>query len=79
MENRDEIIKERTRLKWKNCNPKYLFELQKFLDIVENVEDEELRKLIINQMLRCDKRLTKIAEERFKILSESKQIIRYKK
>lgn len=48
---------------WKNSNQKYLFELQKFLDIADNVEEEDLRKLIIYQMLKCDRCLTKIAEK----------------
>lgn len=51
---------------WKNKNQKYLFELQKFLDITDNVEEEGLRKLIIYQMLKCDKCLTKIAESMLK-------------
>ena len=56
---------------WKNKNKKYLFELQKFLDLVDNIEDENLRKLIINQMIKCDKNLTNIAEGIFlKILND---------
>ena len=43
---------------WKNKNEKYLFELQKFLDITENVDNDELRKDIVAQMLRCDKIIT---------------------
>lgn len=54
--------------KWKNKNTKYLFELQKFLDLADNIEDENLRKLIINQMLKCDKCITNLAEEIFKQL-----------
>ena len=56
--------------KWKNEDEIYLFELQKFLDIVENVEDEELRKEIIAQMLKCDKRITQLAEKIFQELKE---------
>ena len=52
--------------KWKNKNTKYLFELQKFLDLADNIEDENLRKLIISQMLKCDRCLTNIAEEMLK-------------
>lgn len=52
--------------KWKNKNSQYLFELQKFLDLADNIEDEKLRKLIINQMLKCDRCVTNIAEEMFK-------------
>ena len=51
---------------WKNKNSKYLFELQKFLDLADNIEDENLRKLIISQMLKCDRCLTNIAEEMLK-------------
>jgi len=40
--------------------------LQKFLDIAENIEDEELRKSIIVQMIKCDKLLTELAEEMIK-------------
>ena len=56
--------------KWKNEDEIYLFELQKFLDIVENVNDEELRKEIIAQMLKCDKRVTQLAESIFQRLEE---------
>lgn len=52
--------------KWKNNNQQYLFELQKFLDLADNIEDENLRELIIYQMLKCDKCLTNIAEEKFR-------------
>lgn len=52
--------------KWKYKNSHYLFELQKFLDLADNIEDENLRKHIINQMLRCDKCLTNIAEKMIK-------------
>lgn len=54
--------------KWKNKNTKYLFELQKFLDLADNIEDENIKKLIINQMLKCDKCITNLAEEIFKQL-----------
>lgn len=56
--------------KWKNEDEIYLFELQKFLDIVENVQDEELRKEIIAQMLKCDKRVTQLAETMFQELKK---------
>ena len=60
----DKKILEET--KWKNKNNQYLFELQKFLDLADNIEDESLRKLIISQMLKCDKCVTNIAEKMFK-------------
>ncbi len=55
---------------WKNQDEIYLFELQKFLDVVENVKDEELRKEIIAQMLKCDKRITQLAEAIFQELEK---------
>ena len=64
----DKNILEKTN--WKNKNSKYLFELQKFLDLADNIEDENLRKLIISQMLKCDKCVTNIAEEMFKTIKE---------
>lgn len=51
--------------KWKNKNTQYLIELQKFLDLADNIEDEKLRKLIIYQMLKCDNCVTNIAEKIF--------------
>lgn len=51
---------------WKTNNKQYLFELQKFLDLADNIKDEKLKKNIISQMLKCDKYLTKIAEEELK-------------
>ena len=55
---------------WKNKDKKYLFELQKFLDLVDNIEDENLRQRITNQMLNCDRHITNLAEEIFKELIE---------
>ncbi len=51
---------------WKSNSQKYLKELQAFLDKAENIKDEELRKDIIFQMLKCDNELTILAEEIFK-------------
>lgn len=60
--------------KWKNKDSEYLFELQKFIDIADNIKDQELKKLIIAQMLKCDKCLTNIAEKIFKdLLNNEKQ------
>lgn len=56
--------------KWKNKNSQYLFELQKFLDLADNIEDENLRKSIISQMLKCDRCVTNIAEKMFKTIKE---------
>ncbi len=51
--------------KWKNKDEIYLFELHKFLDLTENIKDEDLRKEIVTHMLKCDKRLTQLAEKIF--------------
>lgn len=56
--------------KWKNKKEEYLFELQKFLDLADNIKDKDLRMLIISQMLKCDRCITNIAEEMFKILAD---------
>lgn len=57
--------------KWKNKNSQYLFELQKFLDLADNIKDSDLRKIIIYQMLRCDKCITNLANEEFKKIQNS--------
>ena len=49
---------------WKTKNKEYLKELQIFLDKADNIQDEKLRNDIICQMLKCDKVITKIAEEK---------------
>lgn len=59
---------------WKASSQKYLKELQAFLDKAENIENEELRKEIIFQMLKCDNELTVFAEKIFKELKEEKSL-----
>lgn len=51
---------------WKTKNNKYLKELQKMFDIVENVKDEDLRARIINQHLICDATITELARKLIK-------------
>lgn len=51
--------------KWKEKNQLYIKELQHFFDIVDNIEDEKMKKAIINQMLKCDEILTRIVEKEF--------------
>ena len=48
---------------WKTTNKRYLFELQKFLDLIDNVKDEKLQKELIYQLNKFDKVLTEIAEQ----------------
>ena len=55
---------------WKEKNQKYLNQLQKFFDAVDKVENIEIRKGIINEVLRGDMLLTELAE---------KEINKYKK
>ena len=50
---------------WKEKNKRYIKELQSFFDKAENIADKDLKKIIINQMLKCDDILTQIAELRF--------------
>lgn len=58
---------------WKKNNKKYLNEIQKFLDKAENIENEELRRDIIIQMLKCDEELTKATEAKFKSYEQEKR------
>ncbi len=48
---------------WKNTNKRYLFELQKFLDLIDNVTDEKLRKELIYQLNVFDRTITEIVEQ----------------
>lgn len=50
---------------WKEKNKEYLMHVQSFLDKVDNIENEGLKRDIITQMLKCDSILTKLAEEEF--------------
>ena len=52
---------------WKFKNKRYLFELQKFLDLIDNIADEKLKKEILYQLTRYDKTITEIAEEMIKV------------
>ena len=47
---------------WKEKNKRYLTQLQKFLDAVDSIKEEELRNRIIAHMLKCDLILTELAE-----------------
>ena len=48
---------------WKNTNKRYLFELQKFLELIDNVTDEKLRKELIYQLNIFDRTITEIVEQ----------------
>lgn len=53
-----ELIKEQ-----KKKSIQYLFEMQKFLDVANNIQDIEFRERIIFQMLKVDEALTRVLEE----------------
>lgn len=59
----------------KQNDQEYLFYMQKFLDITENINDEILQKEIIGTMLKCDERLTKLADIEIKKLNKIKEEI----
>ena len=48
---------------WKEKNKEYLMHVQSFLDKVDNIENEGLKRDIITQMLKRDSLETKLAEE----------------
>ncbi len=52
---------------WKEKNDEYLQALQKFFDITDNIEDENLKMDVLYKMLKCDEILTKLAEKAFKV------------
>ena len=58
----EQYLKKLENSNWKNKNSLYLFELEKVIDIVDNIEDKQLKTDIINQILKCDRCLTNLAE-----------------
>jgi len=58
----EQYLKKLENSNWKNKNSQYLFELEKVIDIVDNIEDKQLKTDIINQILKCDRCLTNLAE-----------------
>ena len=62
---------------WKANGQKYLKELQAFLDKAEAIENEEIRKEIIFQMLKCDNELTLLAESIFNKYKKEKSLKEY--
>lgn len=57
---------------WKLKSKQYKNELQAFLDKADNIKNEELKNDIICQMLKCDRILTKIAQEKIDEISIKK-------
>ena len=62
---------------WKEKNEVYLNQLQKFLDVADNIEEKSLKQDVITQMLKCDLILTELAEKEFNNYYEmgKKQIV----
>lgn len=59
---------------WKKNAKKYLIEMERFLDLADNIEQEDLKTRIIGQMLRTDDELTKEAEKIFEDLIRKKGV-----
>ncbi len=55
---------------WKEKNQDYLKQLQKFLDIADNINEEDLKKSVIAEMLKCDMILTQLAEKQIELAHE---------
>ena len=56
---------------WKEKDKDYLRFIQKFLDLSDNIENEELKEEVIRAMLMCDERLTQLAELEFENLNKN--------
>ena len=56
---------------WKEKDKEYLRFIQKFLDLSDNIENEELKEEVIRAMLMCDERLTQLAELEFENLNKN--------
>lgn len=58
---------------WKEQNKGYLRQLQKFLDVADNIEREDLKRSVIAEMLKCDMILTELAERQIKLALTRKE------
>ena len=58
---------------WKEKNKGYLRQLQKFLDVADNIEREDLRKAVITEMLKCDMILTELAQRQIRLATQSNE------
>ena len=56
---------------WKEKDKEYLRFIQKFLDLSDNIENEELKEEVIRAMLMCDERLTQLEEIEFENLNKN--------
>lgn len=60
---------------WKLNNKEYLREIQIFLDKADNIENEKLKEDIVFQMLKCDKVITKLAQDEIEKMYKKKNNI----
>lgn len=58
---------------WKEKNKGYLRQLQKFLDVADNIEREDLRKSVIAEMLKCDMILTELAQRQINLVAQNNE------
>lgn len=66
----------KTNRDWKQKNKAYLRQMQKFLDVADNIENEDLRKAVISEMLKCDMILTQLAEKQIDLILKGKDKIK---
>ncbi len=60
-------------INWKTQDEKYIFYMQKFLDICDNIEDEDLKSRIIRTMIVCDDILTNLAINEIEKMNKKEQ------
>lgn len=58
---------------WKEKNKGYLRQMQRFLDVADNIEREDLRKAVIAEMLKCDMILTELAQRQIRFATETNE------
>jgi len=56
---------------WKEKNKGYLRQLQKFLDVADNIEREDLKQSVIAEMLKCDMILTQLAQKQIELAAKN--------
>ena len=57
----------------KEKNKGYLRQMQRFLDVADNIEREDLRKAVIAEMLKCDMILTELAQRQIRFATETNE------
>lgn len=52
-------------------NEEYLFYLQKLFDLIENIQDEDLKKNLIGTILKCNEALIKLKNKEIEKMNKS--------